>query len=29
MTTIAPEIVNNYKKTFEDNKQPEPVSIYE
>ena len=29
MTAIAPEIVNNYKKTFEDNKQPEPVSIYE
>lgn len=29
MTTIAPEIVNNYKKTFEDNKQPESVSIHE
>lgn len=29
MTTIAPEIVNNYKKTFEDNKQPESVSIYD
>lgn len=29
MTTIAPEILNNYKKTFEDNKQSEPVSIYE